>query len=143
MRVSHETIYTSLFVQARGALRGELTGCLRTGRVRRRPQRRVLFPPQRIRDKVMISQRPVEAADRVVAGHWEGDLMVGKHNKSFVGTLVERTTRFVVLLHLPSGPATTRSSPPGRQDRPAPGPAAPLGHLGPRHRDGQPHTLHP
>lgn len=82
MRVSHETIYTSLFVQARGALRAELTGCLRTGRVRRRPQRRLLFPPQRIRDKVMISQRPVEAADRVVAGHWEGDLIVGKHNKS-------------------------------------------------------------
>ena len=82
MRVSHQTIYTSLFVQARGALRAELTGCLRTGRVRRRPQRRLLFPPQRIRDKVMISQRPVEAADRVVAGHWEGDLIVGKHNKS-------------------------------------------------------------
>jgi transposase, IS30 family len=105
MRVSHETIYTSLFVQARGALRAELTACLRTGRVRRRPQRRVLFPPQRIRDKVMISQRPVEAADRVVAGHWEGDLIVGEHNKSYVGTLVERTTRYVVLLHLPDGPS--------------------------------------
>jgi IS30 family transposase len=104
MRVSHETIYTSLFVQARGALRGELTGCLRTGRVRRRPQRRVLFPPQRIRDKVMISQRPVEVAERMVAGHWEGDLIVGKANKSFVGTLVERTTRLLVLLHLPNGP---------------------------------------
>jgi transposase, IS30 family len=105
MRVSHETIYTSLFVQARGVLRAELTGCLRTGRVRRRPQRRLLFPPQRIRDKVMISQRPVEVADRVVAGHWEGDLIVGKHNQSFVGTLVERSTRLVVLLHLPSGPS--------------------------------------
>jgi transposase, IS30 family len=105
MRVSHETIYTSLFVQARGALRGELTVYLRTRRVRRRPQRRVLFPPQRIRDKVMISQRPPEVADRVVAGHWEGDLIVGKANKSFVGTLVERSTRFVVLLHLPSGPS--------------------------------------
>jgi transposase, IS30 family len=105
MRVSHETIYTSLFVQARGALRAELTACLRTGRVRRRPQRRLLFPPQRIRDKVMISQRPVEAADRAVAGHWEGDLIVGKHNKSFVGTLVERSTRLVVLLHLPAGPS--------------------------------------
>jgi transposase, IS30 family len=105
MRVSHETIYTSLFVQARGALRAELTGCLRTGRVRRRPQRRVLFPPQRIRDKVMISHRPVEVTDRVVAGHWEGDLIVGKANQSYVGTLVERTTRLVVLLHLPSGPS--------------------------------------
>jgi IS30 family transposase len=105
MRVSHETIYTSLFVQARGALRAELTGCLRTGRVRRRAQRRLLFPPQRIRDKVMISQRPVEVADRVVAGHWEGDLIVGKHNQSYIGTLVERSTRLVVLLHLPSGPS--------------------------------------
>jgi IS30 family transposase len=105
MRVSHETIYTSLFVQARGALRGELTACLRTRRVRRRPQRRVLFPPQRIRDKVMISQRPIEVAERVVAGHWEGDLIVGKANQSYVGTLVERTTRLVVLLHLPNGPS--------------------------------------
>jgi transposase, IS30 family len=105
MRVSHETIYTSLFVQARGALRGELTACLRSGRVRRRPQRRVLFPPQRIRDKLMISQRPVEVAERVVAGHWEGDLIVGKANESFVGTLVERTTRLLVLLHLPNGPS--------------------------------------
>jgi IS30 family transposase len=105
MRVSHETIYTSLFVQARDALRAELTANLRTGRVRRRPQRRVLFPPQRIRDKVMISQRPVEVADRVVAGHWEGDLIVGKHNQSYIGTLVERSTRLVVLLHLPSGPS--------------------------------------
>jgi IS30 family transposase len=105
MRVSHETIYSSLFVQARGALRGELTACLRTRRVRRRPQRRVLFPPQRIRDKVMISQRPIEVAERVVAGHWEGDLIVGKANQSYVGTLVERTTRLVVLLHLPNGPS--------------------------------------
>jgi transposase, IS30 family len=105
MRVSHETIYTSLFVQARGALRAELTANLRTRRVRRRPRWWVLFPPQRIRDKVMISQRPVEVADRLVAGHWEGDLIVGKHNKSYIGTLVERSTRFVVLLHLPGGPS--------------------------------------
>jgi IS30 family transposase len=105
MRVSHETIYTSLFVQARGALRAELTACLRTGRVRRRPQRRVLFPPQRIRDKVMISERPLEVADRATPGHWEGDLIVGKANQSYVGTLVERATRYVMLLHLPAGPS--------------------------------------
>jgi IS30 family transposase len=103
LRVSHETIYTSLFVQARGALRAELTANLRTKRVRRRPQRRVLFPVQRIKDKVMISQRPAEVADRIVAGHWEGDLVVGQKNKSYVGTLVERTTRYLVLLHLPTG----------------------------------------
>jgi IS30 family transposase len=78
---------------------------LRTRRVRRRPQRRLLFPPQRIRDKVMISQRPLEVADRAVAGHWEGDLIVGQVDKSYVGTLVERTTRFAVLLHLPGGPS--------------------------------------
>jgi IS30 family transposase len=103
MWVSHETIYTSLFVQARGALRAELTANLRTGRVRRRPQRRVLFPAQRIKDKVLIGQRPAEVADRIVAGHWEGDLIVGRGNKSYVGTLVERTTRYVMLLHLPTG----------------------------------------
>jgi IS30 family transposase len=103
MRISHETIYTSLFVQVRGALRAELTANLRTGRVRRRPQRRVLFPPQRIKDKVMIDQRPAEVADRIIAGHWEGDTIVGRGNKSYVGTRVERTTRYVMLLHLPTG----------------------------------------
>jgi hypothetical protein len=90
----------------RGALRAELTACLRTRRVRRRPQRRVLFStPADPRDKVMISQRPSGVADRLVAGHWEGDLIVGQANKSYVGTLVERTTRFIVLLHLPDGPS--------------------------------------
>jgi len=105
MRVSHETIYASLFVQARGALRLELTSCLRTGRARRRPQKRVSVPRTRIPDMVMISQRPAEAEDRAVPGHWEGDLIVGKASKSYIGTLVERSTRYLMLLHLPDGPS--------------------------------------
>jgi IS30 family transposase len=107
MQVSHETIYRALYVQGRGALRRELTACLRTGRAIRRPRRRVdgrADPDRRIPDKVMISERPAEAADRAVPGHWEGDLILGKANRSAIGTLVERSTRFVLLLHLP-GPA--------------------------------------
>jgi len=103
MRVSHETIYTSLFVQARGALRKELTTCLRTGRTMRRPHRPRTEGRHFIDDKVMISARPAEAADRAVPGHWEGDLILGKASKSAVGTLVERSTRFTMLLHLPGG----------------------------------------
>ena len=106
MRVSHETIYTSLFVQPRGARRLELTRYLRTRRVRRRPQRRISLASPRIRDMVMIADRPSEAEDRAVPGHWEGDLIVGKKNNSYVGTLVERATRYLVLLHLPDGPTT-------------------------------------
>jgi transposase, IS30 family len=104
MQASHETIYRALYVQGRGALRRELTACLRTGRAIRRPQRRVdgrSDPDRRIPDKVMISQRPAEAEDRAVPGHWEGDLILGKGNRSAIGTLVERSTRFCMLLHLP------------------------------------------
>jgi transposase, IS30 family len=104
MRASHETIYRSLFIQGKGALRQELTVCLRTGRALRRPRKRVdgrADPDRRIPDKIMISERPAEADDRAVPGHWEGDLILGAHNRSAVGTLVERSTRFVVLLHLP------------------------------------------
>jgi IS30 family transposase len=104
MRVSHETIYQSLYVQGRGALRRELSTCLRTGRTVRKPHRREVAAADRgkIRDKVMISQRPAEAADRAVPGHWEGDLIIGKDSASAIGTLVERTTRYVLLLHLPA-----------------------------------------
>jgi transposase, IS30 family len=100
MRVSAETIYQSLYVQGRGALRKELAACLRTGRAIRQNRSRLERRGQ-IPDMVRISERPAEIEDRAVPGHWEGDLIIGQNNNSAVGTLVERTTRYVMLLHLP------------------------------------------
>jgi transposase, IS30 family len=101
MRISHEAIYQALFVQSRGALRRELTACLRTGRVLRMPRARVRGRGKTfVCPEIMISQRPAEAADRAVPGHWEGDLILGL-GSSAIGTLVERMTRFTLLLHLP------------------------------------------
>jgi transposase, IS30 family len=101
MRVSHEAIYQSLFVQGRGALKRELTACLRTGRTLRVPRARARGRGKGfVTEQVMISQRPAEAADRAVPGHWEGDLILGLRS-SAIGTLVERTSRFTMLLHLP------------------------------------------
>jgi len=99
MRVSHETIYKSLFVQGRGELRRELGRCLRSGRTQRK-QRGAGAGRGQIAGMINISERPAEADDRAVPGHWEGDLIIGKNQRSAVGTLVERSTRYVMLLHL-------------------------------------------
>ncbi|WP_198677006.1 IS30 family transposase [Streptomyces atratus] len=101
MRISHEAIYQALYIQGRGALKRELVGCLRTGRALRVPRARARRRANgHVTPEVMISQRPAEAEDRAVPGHWEGDLIIGT-GKSAIGTLVERTTRFTMLLHLP------------------------------------------
>jgi IS30 family transposase len=103
MRVSPETIYQSLYVQSRGALRRDLAVCLRTGRALRRPSRKVGQRKNRIPNMINIAQRPPEVEDRAVPGNWEGDLIIGKQNQTAIGTLVERTTGYVMLLHLPDG----------------------------------------
>lgn len=109
MRVSHETVYTSLFVQAKGVLRPELTGQLRTRRVRRRPHRRVAVDGRRSRipDLVPISLRPASAADRREPGHWEGDLLVGRYGRSHLITLVERHSRYLMVLPIPDASSAT------------------------------------
>jgi IS30 family transposase len=107
MRIAPETIYQSLYVQSRGRLRKDLTQYLRSGRAKRKP-RRGLTGRGRIPEMISISQRPAEAEDRAVPGHWEGDLIVGKGGRSFIGTLVERHTRYVILTYL-GNDATTET----------------------------------
>ena len=125
MRISHEAIYQALFVQGRGALKRELVACLRTGRALRVPRARCQRGKNFVSDQIMISERPAEAEDRAVPGHWEGDLILGT-GRSAIGTLVERSTRFTMLLHLPP--------PEDRQPRIKNGPAV-TGHGGEQVRD--------
>jgi hypothetical protein len=142
MRISHETIYKSLYLQGRGELRRELARCLRSGRAVRKPQGRV-EARSNIQGKVMISERPAEVADRAVPGAWEGDLIIGKNGRSAIGTMVERNTRFVMLLHLPGDHTaeTVRAAMTAKLAE-LPDPPGPLGHLGSRQRDVRPRPFH-
>lgn len=106
MWVSHETIYKSIYIQGRGELRRELARCLRTGRAQRRAQGRI-EQRGRIPNMIMISERPAEAVDRAIPGHWEGDLIIGKNGSSAIATLVERATRYVLLAHIKDQRAET------------------------------------
>jgi IS30 family transposase len=109
MQISHETIYLSLFVQSRGALRKELARHLRSRRLVRQAKKQLSSGRGQIVDKIMISERPAEAADRAVPGHWEGDLLLGTKNNG-IGTLVERSTRYAMLFTLPNGFTAERVS---------------------------------
>jgi len=112
MQVSTEIIYQSLYVQSRGALKRDLTRYLRTGQAVRRPSRKVGQRKNRIPNMINIAERPAAAEDRAVPGHWEGDLIIGRRNLSAIGTLVERTSNYTMLLHLPDGytPALVRDA---------------------------------
>ena len=103
MRISPETIYQCIYIQGRGGLRAELSAALRTGRAVRQPNRRAGMRKPRVPKELLISERPAEVDDRAVPGHWEGDLVIGTPGTGAIGTLVERTSRFVMLLHLPNG----------------------------------------
>ena len=138
MRVSHETIYQSIYVQGRRNLRRELDQCLRTGRALRKPRRRPGERRGRILNMVNISQRPPEVADRAVRGHWEGDLILGAEGKSAIGTLVERMTRFTLLLHLPDDHGALAVQEAIVAKTAAAGDSAQNPDMGPRQRDGQP-----
>jgi IS30 family transposase len=143
MRVSHETIYLSLFVQARGALRKELTRFLRSKDTTRRPRGHTVMNGQgQLRATLNIRERPAEANDRAVPGHWEGDLLMGKRMHA-MATLVERKSRFVMLVALPNGhSADVRRRRARVQDHRASRTAASIAHLGPRPRDGGARALH-
>ncbi len=110
MRVSPETIYQSLYVQSRGALRRELTKCLPTGRALRQPGRRAGQRKNRIPDMVNISERP-PGPKTARAGHWEGDLLIGRRNATAIATLVERSSGYAMLVALPDGRSPSRSRP--------------------------------
>ena len=104
MRISHEAIYQALYIEGRGALKRDLVACLRTGRALRKPRERARNRPQgHVTSDVVLSERPAEAEDRAVPGHWEGDLIIGL-NRSAIGTVVERTSRYTLLVHLPRLP---------------------------------------
>jgi transposase, IS30 family len=134
MRISHEAIYQALYIQGRGALRRELTACLRTGRALRVPRERTRGRGKSfITPEILISERPPTVDDRAIPGHWEGDLILGL-NSSAIGTLVERTTRFTMLLHLPPLPGHRR------QPRDKHGPAL-AGHGGEAVRDAITRTI--
>ena len=101
MRISHEAIYQALYIEGRGALKRELVACLRTGRALREPRARTRNKAQgHVTADVVLSERPAEVEDREVPGHWEGDLIIGL-NRSAIGTVVERTSRYTMLVHLP------------------------------------------
>ena len=141
MQISHETIYLSLFVQSRGALRKELARYLRTRRLMRQPRTQLPNGRGQIPDRIMISERPADVADRAVPGHWEGDLMMGTATNG-IGTLVERSTRYAMLFALPWPDRRTGQRGPRQNSPEAPHQPAPLADLGPRTGDGRPCPLH-